>query len=213
MSAITPRVYIVEDDDAVRDSLQLVLESVGHTVVPYPNANAFLDQYDADMAGCLVLDIRMPGMNGMELQRKLNERNSILPIIFVTGHGDVPMAVEAMQQGAVDFVQKPYREQDLLEKITAAFAVDKDNRESLQQRQVIATRLQSLTPRELDVLRLMIEGKANKVIAIDLDISQRTVEIHRARVMEKLDAHSLAHLVRMVMAVDSELLHGRPPAD
>jgi two-component system response regulator FixJ len=213
MSTVTPRVYIVEDDDAVRDSLQLVLESVGHAVTTFASANAFLEAYDADMAGCLVLDIRMPGMNGMELQRKLNERNSILPIIFVTGHGDVPMAVEAMQQGAVDFVQKPYREQELLEKITNAFALDKGNRESLQQRQVIAARLQSLTPRELDVLRLMVEGKANKVIAIDLDISQRTVEIHRARVMEKLEAHSLAHLVRMVMAVDPALLQAPPGAE
>jgi len=213
MNTTTARVYVVEDDDAVRDSLQLVLESVGHSVATYANANAFLDAYDADMAGCLVLDIRMPGMNGMELQRKLNERNSILPIIFVTGHGDVPMAVEAMQQGAVDFVQKPYREQELLEKIARAFALDKENRESLSQRQAIASRLQSLTPRELDVLRLMVEGKANKVIAIDLDISQRTVEIHRARVMEKLEAHSLAHLVRMVMAVDASLLQPPPSTD
>ncbi|MDB6061783.1 MAG: DNA-binding response regulator [Verrucomicrobiaceae bacterium] len=209
MNVDAAKVYIVEDDDAVRESLQLVLESVGYKIKAFANANAFLDAYHGDMAGCLVLDIRMPGMNGMELQRKLNERNSILPVIFVTGHGDVPMAVEAMQQGALDFVQKPYREQELLEKIERAFKVDLDNRESLQQRQVIATRLQNLTPRELDVLRLMIEGKANKVIAIDLDISQRTVEIHRARVMEKLEAHSLAHLVRMVMAVDSALLH--PP--
>jgi FixJ family two-component response regulator len=209
MNAVTAKVYIVEDDDAVRESLQLVLESVGHKAHAYPNANAFLDAYNADMAGCMVLDIRMPGMNGMELQRKLNERNSMLPIIFVTGHGDVPMAVEAMQQGAFDFVQKPYREQELLEKIARAFEVDKANRESLQHRQQIGARLQSLTPRELDVLRLMIEGKANKVIAIDLDISQRTVEIHRARVMEKLEANSLAHLVRMVMEVDPDLLASR----
>ena len=210
MSADTGKVYIVEDDDAVRESLQLVLESVGYQTRAYANANAFLDAYDNDMAGCLVLDIRMPGMNGMELQRKLNERNSILPIIFVTGHGDVPMAVEAMQQGALDFVQKPYREQELLEKIERAFQIDQANRESLQQRQAIAARLQSLTPRELDVLHLMVEGNANKVIAIDLDISQRTVEIHRARVMEKLEANSLAHLVRMVMAVDPTLL--QPPS-
>lgn len=209
MSVDAGKVYIVEDDDAVRESLQLVLESVGYQTQAFANANAFLDAYDSDMAGCLVLDIRMPGMNGMELQRKLNERNSILPIIFVTGHGDVPMAVEAMQQGALDFVQKPYREQELLEKIERAFKIDHANRESLQQRQAIATRLQSLTPRELDVLRLMVDGNANKVIAIDLDISQRTVEIHRARVMEKLEAHSLAHLVRMVMAVDPTLL--QPP--
>jgi FixJ family two-component response regulator len=207
MNVDVAKVYIVEDDDAVRESLQLVLESVGYKTQSFASANAFLDSYDSDLAGCLVLDIRMPGMSGMELQRKLNERNSILPIIFVTGHGDVPMAVEAMQQGALDFVQKPYREQELLEKIEHAFKIDVANRTSLQQRQAIATRLQNLTPRELDVLRLMIEGKANKVIAIDLDISQRTVEIHRARVMEKLEANSLAHLVRMVMAVDPTLLH------
>lgn len=211
MNLDAAHVHIVEDDDAVRESLQLVLESVGYKTQTFASANAFLDSYDGELAGCLVLDIRMPGMNGMELQRKLNERNSILPIIFVTGHGDVPMAVEAMQQGALDFVQKPYREQELLEKIERAFAIDRANRESLQQRQKIAVRLDSLTPRELDVLRLMIEGKANKVIAIDLDISQRTVEIHRARVMEKLEANSLAHLVRMVMAVDPTLL--QPPAN
>ncbi|HET8711767.1 MAG TPA: response regulator transcription factor [Spongiibacteraceae bacterium] len=212
MNADAPRVYIVEDDEAVRESLQLMLESVGYKTRTYTNANTFLDEQHNDMAGCLVLDIRMPGMNGMELQRKLNERNSMLPVIFVTGHGDVPMAVEAMQQGALDFVQKPYREQELLEKIERAFEIDKTNRESILERQSIAARLQTLTPRELDVLRLMVEGKANKVIAIDLDISQRTVEIHRARVMEKLEASSLAHLVRMVMAVDASLLQPRDAA-
>lgn len=206
MTQDTARVYIVEDDEAVRESLQLILESIGYRVATYESANQFIEAWNAEMAGCLVLDIRMPGMNGMELQRRLNERNSILPIIFVTGHGDVPMAVEAMQQGAVDFVQKPYREQELLEKIERAFRLDSDNRESLQSRQEIAARLSSLTPRELEVLRLMVEGKANKVIAIDLNISQRTVEIHRARVMEKLGANSLAHLVRMVMAADETLL-------
>ncbi len=209
MNTDAPRVYIVEDDEAVRESLQLMLESVGYKTRVFTNANAFLEQHHSDMAGCLVLDIRMPGINGMELQRKLNERNSMLPVIFVTGHGDVPMAVEAMQQGALDFVQKPYREQELLEKIERAFEIDKTNRESLQQRQTIVARLHNLTPRELDVLRLMVEGKANKVIAIDLDISQRTVEIHRARVMEKLEANSLAHLVRMVMATDLDLLEPR----
>lgn len=198
-------VYIVEDDDAVRESLQMMLESVGRRVEAFENADLFLQAYSQDMAGCIVLDIRMPGMNGMELQRKLNEQNSILPIIFVTGHGDVPMAVEAMQQGAVDFVQKPYREQELLEKIAQAIALDEENRASLQQRQMILERMQELTPRERDVMRLMVEGKANKVIAIDLDISQRTVEIHRARVMEKLCANSLAHLVRMYLAVETEL--------
>jgi RNA polymerase sigma factor (sigma-70 family) len=192
----------------VRESLQLVLESLGHTVSAFASAGAFLEQFNSDLAGCLVLDIRMPGMNGMELQRKLNDSNSMLPIIFVTGHGDVPMAVEAMQQGAFDFIQKPYREQQLLEKIERALQLDLENRESLQQRQAILTHLQELTPREMDVLLLMIEGKANKVIAADLDISQRTVEIHRARVMEKLRANSLAHLVRMVMQIDPHVLQG-----
>lgn len=205
MSESEARVFIIEDDDAVRDSLQMMLESVGRSVEAFASADDFLRIYSPDLAGCIVLDIRMPGMNGMELQRKLNELNSILPIIFVTGHGDVPMAVEAMQQGAVDFVQKPYREQELLDKISQAVERDEENRSGLQQRQVIMTRMEDLTPRERDVMKLMVEGKANKVIAIDLDISQRTVEIHRARVMEKLNANSLAHLVRMYLAIEPEL--------
>jgi FixJ family two-component response regulator len=199
---ITAQVHIVEDDDAVRDSLQMMLRSVGREVQVFASADAFLADYSQDMAGCIVLDIRMPGMNGMELQRKLNELNSILPIIFVTGHGDVPMAVEAMQQGAVDFVQKPYREQELLDKINQAMQLDEENRSSLQHQQAIQERMNALTPREMGVMQLMVEGKANKVIAFDLNISQRTVEIHRARVMEKLNANSLAHLVRMYMAVE-----------
>lgn len=197
-------VYLVEDDDAVRDSLQLVLESVGHKVSAFSRADSFLEKFSTAMAGCIVLDIRMPGMNGMELQRQLNNRNSILPIIFVTGHGDVPMAVEAMQRGAVDFVQKPYREEELLNKIQQAIAADVEARAALKEKQKIRQQLEELTPRERQVMDLMIEGKANKVIAYDLDISQRTVEIHRARVMEKMSVRSLAHLVRMVMAAQEE---------
>lgn len=200
-----PFVYIIEDDEAVRDSLQMVLESIGRQVATFASGNEFLNQYHNEMAGCIVLDIRMPGINGMELQRKLNQLNSILPIIFVTGHGDVPMAVEAMQQGAIDFVQKPYREQELLEKINNAIQLDRENRELLEEKQGIVSRMEQLTPRETDVMKLMVEGKANKVIAFDLDISQRTVEIHRARVMEKLKANSLAHLVRMYLAIEDKL--------
>lgn len=198
-------VHVVEDDDAVRDSLQMMLESIGYRVQAFASADSFLDAYSQDMAGCIVLDIRMPGMNGMELHRKLNEINSILPIIFVTGHGDVPMAVEAMQQGALDFVQKPYREQELLDKISQAMTLDQENRDSLQHKQVIFAGINELTAREGDVMRQMVEGKANKVIAIELNISQRTVEIHRARVMEKLNANSLAHLVRMYLSVEAEI--------
>jgi FixJ family two-component response regulator len=140
-------------------------------------------------------------MNGMELHKELNRLGSILPIIFVTGHGDVPMAVEAMQHGAVDFVQKPYREQELLDKINQALALDTKQRASLLEKQDIKKHLATLTARENEVLDELVEGKANKVIAAELGISQRTVEIHRARVMEKMATHSLAHLVRMIMAV------------
>jgi FixJ family two-component response regulator len=199
-----PCIYIVEDDEAVRDSLALMLESVGHNVKAFATADAFLSAYSPQMSGCIVLDIRMPGMDGMELQSRLNAMNSILPIIFVTGHGDIPMAVEAMQRGAMDFVQKPYREQELLSKISSALKLDEENRQSLQEKQTIIEQLASLTPREHEVMEGMVAGKANKVIAYDLDISQRTVEIHRARVMEKLNAKSLAHLVRMVMTVGAD---------
>lgn len=194
-------VYVVEDDEAVRDSLELLLKSDGKTVSTYENANAFLKDYSDDMAGCIVLDIRMPGMDGMELQKKLNEKHSLLPIIFVTGHGDVPMAVDAMKEGAVDFIQKPYREEALLEKIESALEKDREQRKTLGEKQEIVRRIKTLTPRESEIMDRMIAGQANKVIAIELEISQRTVEIHRSRVMHKMGTHSLAHLVRMVLSV------------
>lgn len=194
-------VYVVEDDEAVRDSLELLLKSDGKLVKTYENASVFLKDYSEKMAGCIVLDIRMPGMDGMELQKKLNDKHSILPIIFVTGHGDVPMAVDAMKEGAVDFIQKPYREEALLEKIEAALEQDLEQRKTLDEKQEIIRRIKSLTPREHEIMDRMIEGQANKVIAIELEISQRTVEIHRSRVMHKMGTHSLAHLVRMVLSV------------
>ncbi|AZT83333.1 MAG: response regulator FixJ [Marinobacter sp.] len=201
MTDIQQTVYVVEDDEAVRDSLELLLKSDGKPVKTYENATAFLRDYSEKMAGCIVLDIRMPGMDGMELQKKLNDKHSILPIIFVTGHGDVPMAVDAMKEGAVDFIQKPYREEALLEKIEAALAQDREQRKSLDEKQEIIKRIKSLTPREHEIMDRMIAGQANKVIAIELEISQRTVEIHRSRVMHKMGTHSLAHLVRMVLSV------------
>jgi FixJ family two-component response regulator len=204
MADPAPTVYIVDDDEAVRESLGLLLESVDQVSGGFASATDFLEAYDDDMAGCIVLDIRMPGMNGMELQRKLNDLNSILPIIFVTGHGDVPMAVEAMQHGAVDFIQKPYREQDLLDKINQALGLDQQQRADLKEKKDIIVRIETLTPREGEVMAMMIDGNANKVIAIDLGISQRTVEIHRSRVMEKMNTHSLAHLVRMVLATKAD---------
>jgi two-component system, LuxR family, response regulator FixJ len=196
-----PTIFVVDDDSAVRDALKLLLRSVGQAVETYGSAQEFLDAYGEDRPGCLVLDIRMPGMSGLELQQKLNERHSILPIIFITGHGDVPMAVEAMQAGAVDFIQKPFRDQDLIDRINQALEKDGSNRAALGERNDIRRRLETLTPREREVLDLVVHGKANKVIAGDLKLSQRTVEIHRARVMEKMQASSLAHLVRMVLEV------------
>ena len=200
-----PTVFVIDDDEAVRTSLRLLLKSVGLPVETFASAQEFLDQYDEDRAGCLVLDIRMPGISGLELQQHLNERNSIMPIVFITGHGDVPMAVEAMQAGAVDFIQKPFRDQDLIDRINRALDKDRDMRSELRERDEIRRRMAQLTPREREVLDLVTQGKANKVIAGDLNVSQRTVEIHRARVMEKMGAGSLAHLVRMVIEANREI--------
>jgi len=195
-------VHVVDDDAAVRQSLELLLKAMGLHVSAYSSGADFLSAWPEDPPGCMVLDIRMPGMSGLELQQHLNARHSILPIIFITGHGDVPMAVEAMQAGAMDFIQKPFRDQDLLDRIAQALEKDAATRRLLGERNAIRARLKSLTPRETEVLNLVVAGKANKVIAGDLDLSQRTVEIHRARVMEKMRAHSLAHLVRMVLAAE-----------
>jgi two-component system, LuxR family, response regulator FixJ len=199
MSKGVPTVFVVDDDAPVRDALKLLLRSVGHRVEAFPSAQDFLDAYHDDRPGCLVLDVRMPGMSGLELQERLNERGAILPIIFITGHGDVPMAVEALQAGALDFLQKPFRDQELLDRIARALDKDAQNRRELLELRTLAQRFEELTARERDVMELVTQGKANKAIAMDLNISQRTVEIHRARVMEKTQAASLAHLVRMVL--------------
>jgi len=199
----TPTVIVVDDDEAVRRSLQMLLKSVGHVAVGYASAQQFLAAWDKDQPGCLVLDVRMPGMSGLELQQELNRLGAVLPVIFITGHGDIPMAVEAMQSGAFDFLQKPFRDQDLIDRIQRGLEQDRVNREQLREQGRIRTQFESLTPREREVLTLVVAGKANKVMAADLGVSQRTIEIHRGRVMEKMDARSLAQLVRMVMDMDS----------
>ena len=153
--------------------------------------------------GCLILDVRMPGMSGLELQHELNRRGARFPVIFITGHGDVPMAVEAMQLGAADFLQKPFSDEQLLQRVKKALAADQEARATMAALSVTRTRLATLTPREMEVMRLVTRGKANKVIGGELGVSQRTVEIHRAHVMEKMQARSLAELVRMVMDVES----------
>jgi two-component system, LuxR family, response regulator FixJ len=197
-----PVVYVVDDDEAVRGSLRLLLKSVGLTPNAMGSAREFLAKYDPRQPGCLVLDVRMPEMSGLELQEQLNLQGAIIPVIFITGHGDVPMAVEAMQAGAFDFLQKPFRDQDLIDRIQRALEKDRSNRSALIERNTIRERLESLTPREREVLTMVTSGKANKVMATDLGVSQRTVEIHRSRVMEKMGASSLAQLVRMVMDLD-----------
>ena len=194
-------VYLVDDDDAVRDALGMLFKSIGLEFEAYASALEFLERYDGARHACLVADIRMPGLSGLELQQRLNEQRAEIPIIFITGHGDVPMAVSAMKSGATDFIQKPFRDQDLIDRINQALEKDSSNRAALGERNDIRRRLETLTPREREVLDLVVHGKANKVIAGDLKLSQRTVEIHRARVMEKMQASSLAHLVRMVLEV------------
>ncbi|MBS0387265.1 MAG: response regulator transcription factor [Proteobacteria bacterium] len=194
-----PSVHIVDDDEAVRASLRFLIRSVGLPAQAYASAQDFLAAYDRRDPGCLVLDVRMPGMSGLELQQELNRRGATIPVVFITGHGDVPMAVEAMQQGAFDFLQKPFRDQDLLDRVQRAMARDAETRARLAARAEIRTRLATLTPRETEVMQLITRGKANKVVGAELGVSQRTVEIHRAHVMEKMHASSLAELVRMVL--------------
>jgi two-component system, LuxR family, response regulator FixJ len=203
MKQQSPVVFVVDDDEAVRNSLRLLVKSVGLMATALPSAQEFLATYDPLQPGCLVLDVRMPGMSGLELQQQLNLRGAVIPVIFITGHGDIPMAVESMQQGAFDFLQKPFRDQDLIDRIQRALEKDRTNRDELGQRTRIRERRDSLTPREREVLALVANGKSNKVMAADLGLSQRTVEIHRARVMEKMGASSVAQLVRMVLDLEA----------
>ena len=196
-------VYIVDDDEAVRDSLCFLLKSVGIVGHGFSSGNEFLNAYDADWQGCILLDIRMPGISGMEVQRQLSERSCPLPIIFITGHGDIPMAVEAMHLGAYDFIQKPFHDQDLLDRIQQALATYRESQDELTLKKDVQERYEKLTPREREVMEAVVLGHANKVIAMDLELSQRTVEIHRARVMEKMQARSLASLVKYSLLLSS----------
>jgi FixJ family two-component response regulator len=204
MDSSQPTVFVVDDDEAVRDSVRVLLKTVGINAETFASGREFLDSYDPDRPGCLVLDIRMPGMSGMELQEQLVARNAILPVIFITGHGDVPMAVHALRSGAVDFMQKPFSEQALLDRIQQVLEQNGRDRQKLANREAIRARIDRLTPRERQVMKLVVDGNANKVIAIDLGIGERTVEIHRARVMEKMEASSLPHLVRMFIKVSED---------
>ncbi|HJV26707.1 MAG TPA: response regulator transcription factor [Aromatoleum sp.] len=195
-------IHIVDDDEALRDSLVWLLESSGHRVRSYESAEAFLADFNLAMTGCLVLDVRMPGMSGLELFEELRRRHCSLPVIFITGHGDVPMAVSAVKKGAVDFIEKPFSERDMLDLIAECLAAEQASRGRRQLEAETVRRLTQLTQREREVLDLIIAGKLNKQIADVLGISIKTVEVHRARVMEKMEANSLAELVQNVLAAD-----------
>ena len=198
-----PLIYVVDDDEGVRDSLTLLLKAVGLQGQAFSSAAEFLHNYDPEQHGCLVTDIRMPGMSGLDMQTELNKRGAPIPLIFITGHGDVPMAVDAMKSGALDFIEKPFRDQELLDRVHQALTWDKERRTKNLEILAIRERLATLTPRETEVMERVAQGQANKVIAMDLEVSQRTVEIHRARVMEKMGVRSVAKLVRAVTAAKS----------
>ena len=194
-----PRVHIVDDDEAMRDSLKWLVESRGLRVELYPSAEAFLDAYDNGFCGCLVLDVRMPGMSGLDLYAQLQARASTLPVIFITGHGDVPMAVSALKKGAADFIEKPFNDQDMLGLIESCLKQDRAAAAKRAENAAVAQRLDRLTQREREVLGLIVGGRLNKQIADDLGISIKTVEVHRSRVMEKIGANSVAELVQLVL--------------
>src|SRR5450432_2975937 len=199
-----PTIYVVDDDDGMRRALDALLSTVGYKTAVFARPREFLATFKMDAPGCLVLDIRMPDMSGLELQQHLNRMGSMLPVIFITGHGDVPMAVQAMKEGAFEFIQKPFRDQELLDHINHALQQDAENRKDLALRAEVLHRFETLTPREKQVMELVADGAANKVIAIDLGLSERTVEIHRAKVMEKMGARSVAHLVKLQMSLSAQ---------
>ena len=196
-------VYIIDDEQDVRDALQMLLKSIGLTVETFPSAIDFIDQYQMEWPGCILVDIRMPGMSGIELQKKLNAMGAPIPVIVISGHADVPTAVRVIQEGAVALLEKPVSDQELLDKVQSAINSDRALREASLEKQKIQSCYNHLTPREKEIMNEVALGKMNKVIAYELDITTRTVELHRAHVMEKMKARSLADLVRYAQALDS----------
>lgn len=198
MNSIKPTVFVVDDDDAICQSLCLLIEDIGLDVKTFNGARQFLSHYDPSQPGCLVLDVRMSGMSGLELQTRLNELNIDIPTIIITGHGDVPMAVEAMKAGAMDFIEKPFRDQVLLDSIQRAVELDRRIRAGKKQSESLQSRIEDLTRRERQVMDLLVLGKSNKAIAYELGISQKTVDFHRSNILSKADVGSVVELVRLV---------------
>jgi FixJ family two-component response regulator len=190
-----PTLYVIDDDKAVRDSLCWLLESINYRVKGYASGEDFLQEYSIHMQGCLILDIRMPGISGLQLQQQLSQHPFTMPIIFITGHGDVPMAVQAMKQGAYDFIEKPFNEQSLLDKIQQALQMDKENAPKRLEYDSILARLTTLTRREREILHLLTKRYTNKMLADELNISIKTVEAHRSHLMEKMRVHNYQELI------------------
>lgn len=196
-------VYIVDDEEAICDSVAMLLKSVRLPSRAFNDPSKFLAEWQSSWRGCLLLDVRMPRMSGLDVQRLLKERGSRLPVIFMTGHGDVPMAVEAMRAGAFDFLQKPFHDEDLLTRVRRALDNDEKLAASNQQRSDIEARYATLTPREREIAQRLVDGHANKVIALELGLSERTVELHRAHIMQKMDVRALGPLVQMLLNLRS----------
>ena len=196
-------VFVVDDDTAVRQGLRFMLRAAGYSVEAFPSARSFLEDYDPRQGGCLLLDVQMPQMTGLELQQRINVRGWRIPVIFITGHGTVPLAISAMKAGAFDFIEKPLREDALLESIERALHWNDRAYEERLERATLQARVASLTPREREVFELVARGEPNKVIARHLGISFRTVELHRAHIIEKLQARSLSDLIRMGIIMNS----------
>ena len=192
-------IYVVDDDDAVRAALRAMLETAGYRTARFESGVAFLDSLDTVRGACVLLDVKMPELDGLEVQRRLNDRGVTLPVVIVTGHGDIAMAVQAMRAGAVDFLEKPVSRDRLLEAVARAIDIGRDARQDRRERSDIGARLGALTSRERQVLEQLVMGRTSKVVAHDLGISSRTVEVYRRNVMAKMDADSLSHLVRMTL--------------
>ena len=197
MTQANPTVYVIDDDEAVRDALMLLLHAESLPAASFPSATAFLDAYSVGTPGCVVADVRMPGLTGIELIERLRAAGAAVPVILITGHGDVPMAVAALKQGAADFFEKPFDDKLLLASVHAALSSDDSVRRQQATRELLRGRLATLTAREREIMDILVEGQPNKVIAARFAISPRTVEVHRARIMEKMQARNLSELVRM----------------
>jgi RNA polymerase sigma factor (sigma-70 family) len=193
-----PVVFVVDDDRSVRSSLKLLISSVGLQVESFESADTFLQRKPPDAPSCLVLDVRLRGLSGLDFQRELAARNIHIPIVFITGHGDIPMSVRAMKAGAVEFLTKPFRDQDLLDAVRIALERDRSRREEEKEVTDLQQRFDSLTPREQEVICLVVSGMLNKQIAGQLGTAENTVKVHRSRAMEKMKAQSLADLVKMI---------------